>query len=468
MYTQSKKRNLKAFALAEILLSIGILSVVILGLAGSLAYSIQTSSSVSKKNKALFLVDEGVEAVRAIRDESYTALTNGNHGVSSSSSTWSFSGTSDTTDEFSRVIGISDVTPTIKQVTVTVSWNGLPLGTNQVSTTIRLSNWLRSVTLGGDWSNAVIRNSDDITGTSNGIGVNYDPSGYLYLLRQSGTSTLRAYDASNLDSLVTLSTINVSDTMYALERAGNYLYLATSNNTQEVKIYNYTNKLAPFQSGSINFTGSGDARTLLVQGNYLYVGLTSDVLSSEFYIHNISTPATPVFLGEVNLNQTVYSIAVSGNYAFLATSDNTFETRVINITNPAAPVVLTGYGLSGNNDMGGVAVYGTNLYVGRQADGYFVSYDITNILAPITLDTYTIGDDIRDIVLNSDGSIAFVGTDLTTELYIFDISDPSNITVLDTISINDDINDLQYDSLSDNVFGATDDNNRELVIFEGS
>ncbi|PCI19706.1 hypothetical protein COB64_03270 [Candidatus Wolfebacteria bacterium] len=76
----------------------------------------------SERTQAILLSKEGLEAARSIRDNDFTNLTTGMHGIALSSNRWIFSGTSDIQDQFMRQLTISDVESDIKKIKSVVSW----------------------------------------------------------------------------------------------------------------------------------------------------------------------------------------------------------------------------------------------------------------------------------------------------------------------------------------------------------
>ena len=73
----------------------------------------------------------------------------------------------------------------------------------------------------------------------------------------------------------------------------------------------------------------------------------------------------PVWLAGYSVGATVNSITVSGNYAYLATNDNTKEVIVLDVSNPNSPSLVTSYDAAGQYGYA-LAKKGDILYLGRQ------------------------------------------------------------------------------------------------------
>ena len=129
------------FSLVEVVVSTSIITIVLLGLASSANGAIIVSRETGKKMEAQFIAEEGLEAVRIIRDSSwdnFAALsTSTPYYLEFSSGQWATSTTVNLIDgEFERTIVLDDVyrdadddisssgtfDANTKKATVSVSW----------------------------------------------------------------------------------------------------------------------------------------------------------------------------------------------------------------------------------------------------------------------------------------------------------------------------------------------------------
>ncbi len=129
------------FSLVSVLLAVSIFGLIVTALVGSLIYGQESTAMAGARSRAAILADEGLEAVRSIRDENFSNLTDGPHGLVISGNQWTLSGTSDTIDSFTRQIVISSVDANRKQVTSTISWQQNPQYTGQVQAISYITNW---------------------------------------------------------------------------------------------------------------------------------------------------------------------------------------------------------------------------------------------------------------------------------------------------------------------------------------
>lgn len=133
----------QGFSLVEVLLAVSVFGLIVTALVGGLIYGQQSTALAGNRARATMLAEEGLEAVRNIRDENYANLTHGAKGLAISSDQWVFSGASDITDIFTRSIVIAPVgaDDNKKKVTVSVTWPQNPQRTGTVSLVSRLTNW---------------------------------------------------------------------------------------------------------------------------------------------------------------------------------------------------------------------------------------------------------------------------------------------------------------------------------------
>jgi len=131
----------RGFSAVEALLASAVFALFVTALAGAYFYGIESNALSGKRTHAVLLADEGLEAVKNIRDESFTNLIDGTYGLSTLSSQWSLSGSSDVTDIFTRQVTIATVDSDRKSVTSQVNWQQNIQRSGSVSAITYLTNW---------------------------------------------------------------------------------------------------------------------------------------------------------------------------------------------------------------------------------------------------------------------------------------------------------------------------------------
>src|SRR5262245_8976897 len=130
------------FSVVEVLLAATVFGFLVAALSGAIIYGRSSTVIAGDRARANLLAEEGLEAVRNIRDHAYTNLvdTTPTAGLAQSSNQWVFSGASDVTGIYTRTITISSVDSTRKLITSTVTWSAGGIS-RQVSVSTYLTNW---------------------------------------------------------------------------------------------------------------------------------------------------------------------------------------------------------------------------------------------------------------------------------------------------------------------------------------
>ena len=134
-------RRSRGQSLIEVLVALGVF-VVGIATIGFLVLDANISSRQGvERTQAILLAKEGLEAARSIRDADFDNLTAGTHGIAIAGNTWTFFGTSDSQDQFTRVVTITDIDVDTKQVQSQVTWQFTEARQNSVTLTDYLTDW---------------------------------------------------------------------------------------------------------------------------------------------------------------------------------------------------------------------------------------------------------------------------------------------------------------------------------------
>ncbi|MCR4328494.1 MAG: four helix bundle protein [Patescibacteria group bacterium] len=147
--TQHSKFNIQnssqqGFSLVEVILASAVFVLLVTAFVGAYLYGQESTALAGSRARATFLVEEGLEAVRNIRDSSFENLIDGTYGLATTSNQWNLSGSSDTVGVFTRQITVATVDENRKTVSCSVSWQQNPQRNGSVSLTSRLTNWQKS------------------------------------------------------------------------------------------------------------------------------------------------------------------------------------------------------------------------------------------------------------------------------------------------------------------------------------
>lgn len=485
-------RKLKSFAIVEALLAIAVFAAIVTTSFGAYIYGMQSSAMAGMRTRATSLANEGLEATRSIRDASFASLVDGPHGLLIASNKWTLSGTMDTTDIFSRVVDIQSVDATRKKVTSTISWQQSPQRTGQVQLVTYLTDW-QKVTVPPSylWSNPGADSVFDLTvansgnNTADAISIAY-LSNYTYLGRtNSGGSELIAMDVNNTTAPSIAGRRDLNGNPNAIVTYSNYAYIASTDNASELQIVDISNPATINQAGkltSVDLTvansgsNTADAMALAVDGSYLYMARNG---GDEILIFNLANPAAPGNpVGRTSALVGVPSdIAISGNYAYVTTDDNSTELQVFNITNKTAPtrvgVLNINNGDQNANGLSVAVISSTNVLVGRQASGgapELYSINVSAPSAPAISSTMEIGSDVRDIHFDAVLKHAFLATsDAGNDFKVIDIQSAPALPApppYGQLNIGNGPQRLVYDPVKNRCFVASSDDAQELQILK--
>ena len=135
----------KGELIIELLVAIAIFVAVVSSISFLILDSYVSGRLAREITQANFLAEEGLEAVRSIRDNSWNQLSEGSHGLAISGNNWIFQGQeediSSQLKEGKRIIEIKNLAFGVKEITSRVVWKfaeGIP---QEVKLLTYLTNW---------------------------------------------------------------------------------------------------------------------------------------------------------------------------------------------------------------------------------------------------------------------------------------------------------------------------------------
>ncbi|MCP4157953.1 MAG: hypothetical protein GY757_60145 [bacterium] len=170
--------------------------------------------------------------------------------------------------------------------------------------------------------------------------------------------------------------------------------------------------------------GTSEVKAVAVQGNYAYCAV--DYIGLEIY--DISTPGNPVPVGRYSGGLHVSAVAVSGNYAVLATYESNYSNlHILNVSDPTNPTEVKRYNHYeplGGDEFLSVHAFGNYVY-GK----VYSSYWVVDMTSPgILSDNFAHFSDI-DI----SGQYLYM-TVYSDGLKVADVTDPLNYVVVSDTS----------------------------------
>ena len=166
---RQKSQALPAMSLIEIIIALAVFALIVSALTAMVTGGFSSLNQGKEQTEAASLANEGIEAVRVIRNQGFNNLTYSSTTGLLASSTWSFlgDGTSDSIGKYTRKISFetlcrdgnynlatcpaSSTDIYSKKVTVTVSWVTSYGKTNSVLRSAYLSDWQGKYFTQSDW-----------------------------------------------------------------------------------------------------------------------------------------------------------------------------------------------------------------------------------------------------------------------------------------------------------------------------
>jgi hypothetical protein len=225
--------------------------------------------------------------------------------------------------------------------------------------------------------------------------------------------------------------------------AGAYAYVVGSSTAGILEIVDISNPLIPARRGSYSTADATNdrANSVFVKDNYAY-------LLSPTYLRilDISNPNAPVLIGQTSAPGSGFSIQVSGTYAYVITSSNTFN--VFDISNKANPLLVAtltnGAGGAMLNSPRSIQILGNHAFIASAGSNAIEVIDITNPAAPTHKASIVNGTDGAQLAsvywLDIQGNFLYASN--STQLSIFDITNPG-VPVLLASSANGGPLDVQ-------------------------
>jgi len=461
------KLNLKykAFSIVEALLAIALFSGTVTMMITTLIYAQESNLAASNLNKAAFIADEGLEAVKSIRNEFFTNITNGNYKLVASTGVYTLQPGIETIGDFTREI--------------TIDSNALD---TQVQVQTIITDWQRTISTGiNTWLTPIIIDEINISGNGDLRDIIIDGS-YLFGLRASGHEVV-SFDISDPLNIIELDDLNLSSGPYTMVKQGDFLYIASGANSQEIIVVDVSNpnhldkvyqENLPRNNNNVDgvFTGFYGEVYIGVR-DYRRSSLPSHPRSTQqytLYAYDTTDPSNLVLQDkymQIGNRMHIRNAEIKNNYVFLGTNDSNKEIIVIDVSNISNMTESFSIDLPGNDEVKNLRIIDDTMFVGT-TDGFIYIYSVTNPSSPNLLSTITLTDRPHSFQKVEDFLLVSVENGSKSNFEVYNISNISLPTYVSTTEIKGDIKDIEYDPINNLVYLGTTNNSRELVVIDPS
>jgi prepilin-type N-terminal cleavage/methylation domain-containing protein len=137
----NNKTQPNGYSIVEVMLAIAIFAMFAGVFVSAFVQGQQSTALAGKKTRATILAEEGLEAVRSIRNNGFDDLTEGQYGLGTSSGQWSLEPSPENINGFTRIITIENLTENHKLITSDISWQEESDRKSSLSLATVLGNW---------------------------------------------------------------------------------------------------------------------------------------------------------------------------------------------------------------------------------------------------------------------------------------------------------------------------------------
>lgn len=418
----------------DVLIGSAVFAIVVSGVIYAMLFSQQGMLRSGDRIRAVFLNHQAISAVRAVRDGDFEDLEEGTFGAAiNGEGIWELTGTGTTTEDgYTTSVTVESVSSDLYRATATTTWDFQIGSSGEVTLSTEVTDWHRTMNV-GNWSSISLDGAyvDDDTPLFNdaAIGETY---AFVTSETSDGGAGLYVFDISNTSSPARVaSAFHLGVPGYQTELVGTDLYVATGDSSGEVQIYDVTDP-ASLDSGdliaSINVPGNAGVRAIVFYNDTLYVSANEDSGESEFFTYDVSDLGSITLLDELNdPGSSLRDIKLLNGYAYLASSMDTMELRVVDIFDASDISVAPGGGYNVTDTPDGTAIIAVGDYI---------------------------------ILGRNQG-------DVTEELHLFDVSEsPVPPSAPYNAETGEDVNALAADPTGAYGFAATNHDSQELIVLD--
>ncbi|TSC59103.1 MAG: Uncharacterized protein Greene041619_125 [Candidatus Peregrinibacteria bacterium Greene0416_19] len=280
-------KNRPGVLLLEILLGLAVF-LIFLGSVGLILMNGQANTKSSgDRVRGTEISKQALEAVRSVRDASFSSLPEGSYGVRVDAMTGKWSlvvAPSSSSGGYLTTVTINQIASDQVVVTAKTTWQRDPSRKGEITLTSILTDWRVSKPV-RKWGTFTVAGSYVFLGGGVGCTASNNPllndvvrkGNYAFVTSDQGQG-LYIFDVSNPASVSLAACFNLNAAGYGVGIRGRTLYVLTNDTSAELKALDITVPTSPTLLASYNLPdplpGGKGPRALLVDGNLLFIGAT--------------------------------------------------------------------------------------------------------------------------------------------------------------------------------------------------
>jgi len=359
------------YLLLEALIATGVFAVFMGAISFALFYGQEGALKSGDRIRGVFLSEEALGAVRAIRDKDFADLLPGRHGMCiGEDGTWGFCGLeSVTADGYTTYLTLESLAVDHVRATAETRWDFGMTRTGSVVLMEEFTDWRVEKPI-GNWAFPSISGSfiDSTQPLFNAVAVAGD---FAFVTSENGAG-LYVFNLTDPENPTRVADgFSLGAAGYKLVIDGTTLYVCAATDGAEVQIFDISNpSLLSMDKriATIDVPGSGRARSVAIFGRTLFVGASASGTESELYAYDVSNPFSVRLLDSLEDTGSYFDISLHDGYAYVATSMDSLELRVVDVFDPENLAFASGGGfnLTDVHDALTVVAVGDKVLVGRR------------------------------------------------------------------------------------------------------
>jgi hypothetical protein len=232
---------------------------------------------------------------------------------------------------------------------------------------------------------------------------------------------LSVLDSSDPMNPVLVGSIGLPRNAQEVYAAGPYVAVATLDSVHLIDARDPANMTLRGSYDAMLYSASD----VYVAGDVAYVAERG----GRVQMFDVSNILAPTLLGSYEMPNTVQDVQIVDETAYFASGNGSFDSEnvegglhIVDVMNPAAPVLLGSYGSVGMWD---VQIVGTSAYLAAGADGLHI-IDVSNPSSPTLIGHYVPEESVSAVQVMGDYAYLAGGRDGYSQgLLVVDISDPA-------------------------------------------
>ena len=421
----------------EIIIALAILTLSMTQIIQLLFGNMVSATFSEQRREALQIAEEDIERANALSKYNFNSIRTATA----------------TAGIFAHTSKVLDITPCIKKISIAITWPTIPNSNQKVKLETLVTSpkevfRIREPCSGQEvepqaWVDFTSMDSETIGNYFTDMDVK-DGIAYIGAFgpNPSDPDIFLVNLAANPPNLI--SAINTGAGINAINAAGDFLYAANASSTEQLQIIDISDANNLYITASRTLAGVDafgsfpQGRSVYYYNSQIYVG-TAETAGPEFHVFDVKSPTNPIEIGSYELSHNVNDISVRGGVAYLATSADTGELIILDVSNPAVLEEIGSFNAGdssiGDRDATRLFLLGDRIFLGRKRgtaanpEFYALRIEDASTTAMISKKHLNLASNTQVSGIFASGDFVIVtATDANRAIQFFNMSDEAQIS----------------------------------------